>query len=83
MRPAIDLMHPLACRCAPLYPPAVVYQALMGDTRSRAAACNSSASLPPYPARHRVVTMMPPVCTVHEHRAVHGSSYSDGVMWLT
>ena len=37
-----------ACRCVPLYPPSVVYQALMMDSRSRVAACNASASLPSY-----------------------------------
>ena len=40
-----------APRCVPLYPPMAVYQALMGEPRSRVAACNASATLPRYPVR--------------------------------
>ena len=38
-------------RCVPLYPPMVVYQALMGEPRSRVAACNIPFSLPTYKVR--------------------------------
>ena len=32
----------MARRCVPLYPPTVVYQALIGEPRSRVAACSVS-----------------------------------------